>query len=63
MPIMELQKLSQGSDDAQSKAALSACIATEVKNGHPQDQATAMCYSQVEKAIGRTLGGKKAGTS
>lgn len=55
MPIPELEKLEKGSSDAQVKAAISSCIATEVNNGREQDQAIAMCYDMVEKKIGRTL--------
>ena len=52
MPILEIQRLSADSDDAQVKAATSACIATEVHNGRPQDQAIAMCHSMVREKTG-----------
>jgi hydroxymethylpyrimidine/phosphomethylpyrimidine kinase len=55
MPVPEVQSLDKNSGDAQAKAALSSCIATEVNAGRDQKQATAMCYSMVERAIGRTL--------
>lgn len=61
MPIVEIQRLSADSDEAQIKAATSACIATEVNRGTPQDQAIAMCMSMVrEKTGGRPAapGGK-----
>ncbi len=47
MPVPEVMKLDQSSSPEQVKAAISACIATEVGNGHPQDQAVAMCNSMV----------------
>ncbi len=55
MPVPSLKKLSPQSDDAQAKASLSECIAQEMDNGHPQDQAVAMCIAQVEKATGRSM--------
>jgi hypothetical protein len=50
MPIPEVGKLNPQSGDAQKKAAISSCIATEVKAGRPQDQAVAMCMEMVNKA-------------
>ncbi len=57
MPIPEITKLSKDSSDAQARAAVSSCIATEVHSGRDQKQATAMCYSMVEEKIGRKIGG------
>lgn len=44
MPIAEIEALSKGSSEAQTKAAVSSCIASEVRAGTPQDQAVAMCH-------------------
>lgn len=30
---------------------VSRCIATEINNGHPEDQAAAMCYSKWEQKM------------
>ena len=55
MPIQEIERLSKDSSDAQVKAAISSCIATEVNAGTPQDQAVAMCYSMVREKTGKAL--------
>lgn len=55
MPIIEVEKLASNSSIAQAKAALSSCIATEIKNGREPDQAQGMCYSMVEEKIGRKI--------
>jgi len=52
MPNPEMMKLSKDSGDAQKKAAISSCIATEVKNGHPQDQAVRMCMEMMRERTG-----------
>ena len=52
MPIVEIQRLSADSDDAQIKAAVSSCIATEVNRGTPQDQAIAMCHEMARNKTG-----------
>ena len=52
MPHPEIEKLTKGSGEAQVKAAISACIASEVKSGKPQKQAIAMCHSMVRDKIG-----------
>ena len=51
-----VDKLSKGSSDAQVKAAISDCIATEMHNGKEQDQAAAICYSQAREKTGKELG-------
>ncbi len=58
MPQIEIEKLNKGSSDAQAKAAVSSCIATEVHAGRDQKQAVGMCYAMVEKKIGRKIGSK-----
>lgn len=55
MPIPEVDRLDSSSSDAQAKAAVSSCIATEMHNGREQDQAAGMCYAMVEEKIGRKL--------
>jgi hypothetical protein len=54
MPVPELKKLNQSSEDPQKKAALSSCIATEMKSGKSQEQATAMCIGMIDKQTGET---------
>jgi len=53
-----IDKLSKDSSDAQIKASISDCIATEVHNGRDQKQAIAMCYSMAREKTGKELGGK-----
>jgi hypothetical protein len=57
MPVPEIEALSSNSGDAQVKAAISACIAQEVRAGREQQQAIAMCYSMAKE---RTGGGQAA---
>jgi len=52
MPQPEIAKLSKASGDDQIKAAISSCIATEVKAGRDQQQAIAMCMSMVREKTG-----------
>ena len=62
MPQPEIEKLSKASSDDQAKAAISSCIAMEVRRGTPQDQAVAMCTDMVKNKMGREMmppGGKK----
>ncbi len=51
-----VDKLSKQSGDAQTKAAISDCIATEVHKGTPQDQAVAMCHEMARGKTGKELG-------
>lgn len=44
MPVPEIEALSKASKKGQSQAAISACIAREVRAGTPQDQAIVMCH-------------------
>ena len=55
MPIVEIERLEKTSSDAQVKAAISACIAQEIRNGREPDQAAAMCYSMVREKTGKGL--------
>ena len=48
-----VDRLTPESSDAQTKAATSDCIATEVKAGHPRDQAVAMCMEMMRKKTGK----------
>ncbi|KKM64512.1 hypothetical protein LCGC14_1500610 [marine sediment metagenome] len=52
MPQREVEALQNGSSDDQIKAAISSCIASEVRAGMPQDQATAMCHEQIRGKTG-----------
>ena len=53
-----VDRLTKDSSDAQVKAAVSDCIATEVNNGTEQDQAAAMCYSMAREKTGKELAPK-----
>ena len=55
MPIIEIERLDKASSDEQVKAAISSCIAQEIRNGREPDQAKAMCYSMVRDKTGKTL--------
>ena len=48
----EVDRLDKSSGDAQVKAAISACIATEVHAGRDQEQAVAMCSEMARKRTG-----------
>uniref|UniRef100_A0A6M3LQN0 Uncharacterized protein n=1 Tax=viral metagenome TaxID=1070528 RepID=A0A6M3LQN0_9ZZZZ len=52
MPIRELESISAASSPEQVKAAVSSCIATEVKRGTPQEQAVAMCIQMIKEKTG-----------
>ena len=51
-PQQEIERLSPASSEAQKKAALSACIAQEIRAGRDPEQAKAMCYSMIEEKTG-----------
>ena len=53
MPHPEIESLTKASKKAQVQAAVSACIAAEVRAGKDQQQAIAMCS---EMARGKTGG-------
>ena len=55
MPFIEIERLDKTSSDAQAKAAVSACIAQEIRNGREPDQAKAMCYNMVMDKTGKAL--------
>lgn len=57
-PVPEVNALNRTSNDAQVKAAISACISTEVSAGTPQDQAVAMCNEMVRGKTGKELAPK-----
>jgi len=50
-----VDKLDKNSSDAQVKAAISDCIATEVNAGKDQDQAVAMCHQMARDKTGKEL--------
>jgi len=58
MPIGSIERLTKDSSKAQIQAAISDCIATEVRAGRDQEQAVAMCYSQARDKTGKVLGEK-----
>ena len=49
MPHSEIERLDKGSSESQTKAAISACIATEVRAGRDQQQAVAMCMNMARE--------------
>lgn len=53
MPIPEIDGLNKTSAEAQVKAAMSVCIATEIRAGRSQDQAVAICYQMMKEKIGK----------
>ena len=53
MPIPEIDKLAGDSESPQTKAALSSCIAEEIRNGVEPDQAKAMCISMIKEKTGQ----------
>ena len=57
MPIPEIDALNSSSSESQTKAAVSACIATEVKAGRPQEQAVAMCMEMARRKVGASSSG------
>ena len=61
MPIVEIERLSKDSSEAQVRAAISSCIATEVNRGRPQDQAVAMCHEMSRKRTGGRPAAPKEG--
>ena len=48
-----VDKLTKTSSGEQVKAAISDCIATEVKGGREQDQAVAMCHDMAREKTGK----------
>ena len=53
-----VDRLTKDSSDAQTKAAISDCIATEVRGGREQDQAIAMCHEMARGKTGKELAPK-----
>ena len=49
MPHPEIEKLEKDSSPEATGAAISACIAAEVRGGMPQQQAIAMCHEMARK--------------
>lgn len=49
MPIVEIERLNRGSSEAQTKAAISSCIASEVHGGMEQEQAIAACHEMARR--------------
>lgn len=56
MPISEVESLTPDSTEPTKKAAISACVAAEVRNGTPQDQAVAMCMDMIKRKTQPTAG-------
>ena len=52
MPVPEIESLDPSSQETQVKAAISACIATEIRAGRPRNQAIAMCHEMMRKRTG-----------
>ena len=49
MPVMEIERLSGDSPPEQVQAAISACIAAEVRGGMDQQQAIAACMGMARE--------------
>ena len=60
MPQPEIEALSKTSGRGQTSAAISACIAAEVRAGTPQDQAIAACH-EMARAKGAPVPQPKGG--
>lgn len=58
MPLPEMERLGKASSAEQTQAAISACIATEIRGGREREQAIAMCYSMARKKTGKALAPK-----
>lgn len=58
MPVPEIEALSKTSSEGQVSAAISACIATEIRAGRDPDQAKAMCYSMARDKTSKELAPK-----
>jgi len=54
-----VDKLTEKSSGDQIRAAISQCIATEIRGGREQDQAVAMCYSMARDKTGKALPSKE----
>jgi len=61
MPVPEIEALNRNSSPAQAQAAISACIATEIRGGTEQDQAVAMCH-QMARDKGAPVPAPKGGS-
>ena len=53
-----VDSLRKESSPAKVRAAVSQCIATEIRGGRERDQAVAMCYSMARKRTGKALAPK-----
>ena len=60
MPVPEIERLSKDSSPAQTQAAISACIATEVRGAMEQQQAIAACH-EMARAKGAPVPEPKGG--
>ena len=49
-----VDKLTKDNSADAVKAAVSECIATEIRGGRKRDQAVAMCYQMARKKTGKT---------
>ena len=59
MPHPAIERLRKNSSQDAIDAAISACIATEVRTGRKQDQAVAMCHSMAREKTGKALAPKR----
>lgn len=50
-----IDRLEKNSSKAQEDAAISDCIATEIKHGKDRDQAVAMCHSMAREKMGKEM--------
>ena len=49
MPVLEIERLDKDSSPEQVRAAISSCIAQEVRSGREQQQAIAICFSMAKE--------------
>ena len=58
MPVPEIESLTRDSGQGQTQAAISACIATEIRAGRTPDEAKGMCYGMVREKTSKELAPK-----
>lgn len=48
-PQIEIERLTKESGESQVKAAISSCIANEIRAGRDREQAIAMCHEMARR--------------
>ncbi len=62
MPHPEIERLGRDSSKGQISAAVSACIATEIRGGKTQDEAAGMCHGMARQKTGGKPPAPKGGS-